>query len=170
MRTLRAVAAALALAGCAGPAVQRPAHGSYDAAFRLEVWQRAVTTLGAHGYELSFEDPALGVLLTRERESQAPCGETTCLSRETVYVRLDAGHLFVNVARTLWDTTRRGWAAATDARAIDAIEDTQAALVKEISERGADLRQSRKGEACYAARDCEKGLACVRRRCGAAAR
>jgi len=99
MRTLRAVAAALALAGCAGPTVQRPAHGSYDAAFRLEVWQRAVMTLGAHGYELSFEDPALGVLVTRERESQAPCGETTCLSRETVYVRLDGGHLFVNVAR-----------------------------------------------------------------------
>jgi len=170
MRVLRATAAALALAGCAGPATQRPAHGSFDARFRAEVWERTLTTVTSRGYELGFEDAALGVLVTKERESHAPCGETTCLSRDVVHLRLENGHLVVDVSRTLWDTTLRTWSPPSDARAIAAIEEDQVSLVREISDGSAELRPSRKGEPCYATPECARGLACERRHCGAAAR
>ncbi len=165
---MRAAATLLALAACAGPAVQRPAHGSFDDKTKREVWQRAIDACAQRGFEIGFADPSLGVLVTRDHETQAPCGETTCLAREALHLRLEAGHAVASLSRTVWDPVLKAWIPPADPASLRAAEREELAIVRDVADAGYEVRASRKGEPCDGDAECVKGLAGVRRRCGAA--
>ncbi len=164
------LAASLALA-CAGSRPERrPAYGSYDPAAYAEAWQRSLDSVRAQGYELEMQDQARGILVTRERELQAPCGAETCLSRERLYLRLTpGGQAIANVLREHWDVATRQWTPSTDPTSITAVEKTQADLLAPLVKDGkVTLRKSALDEPCTGDDECEKGLACVARRCAVA--
>ncbi len=144
---------------------QRPAHASYEEKTKREIWARAVEAATKRGFDLGFADPSLGVLVTKEREGQAQCGETACLAREALYLRLENGHAVANLSRTTWDPTLRSWSPPADPAGIRALEKEQMVILKEIADSDFEVRVSRKGEPCNAGSECEKGLICVRRKC-----
>jgi len=165
---VRAALLLLALSiACAGaPSVRRPAHGEFAVASRAAVWEKALAVLSAEGYELGLADPERGIVITTERELQAPCGADQCLSKETLFLRLGAGgEAQLSLERSHWDQAELRFAPASDARSIEAVERTEAALLRAITGRGAELRLARSGESCGIDAECEPGLACRQRRC-----
>jgi hypothetical protein len=156
-------AAACASSGAAG---RRPAHGGFARTAYDATWERALEILHAEGYEVGLADRQRGILMTMERELQAPCGEQQCLSRESVSLRLGTdGSATLSIHRQQWNLERRAFAEASDPRSVEAVERAQASLVQAITGRSADLRLSRKGESCADEGECEKGLGCYERRC-----
>jgi hypothetical protein len=166
MRPLAAVLAVAAIAGCAGPKVQRPAHGTFARTTRPEMWARALEAVEQRGFAVRFQDASLGVLVTSEREVQAPCGETTCLAKETLYLRQEDGRAVAYLSRAMWDSAVRTWSAPATPRDVAAVEKEQLAIMKDIADAGLELRASRTGEPCSTDDECERGLACGARRCG----
>ncbi len=167
MRSLSLALAVVTAAGCAGPKVQRPAHGAVDRATRRESWTRALEAVEQRGFTVRFQDPSLGVLVTSERELQAPCGETTCLAKETLYVRQQDGRAVAYLSRTMWDSALRTWSGPSTSDDIAAVEKEQLAIMKDVADGDLELRASRAGEPCSTDDECERGLACASRRCGA---
>lgn len=157
----------LIAAGCAsGPSVRRPAHASLAKDDFAATWDRALEVLRAEGYELGMADPVRGLLLTTERELQAPCGQAQCLSRETVLARLlPTGEASLSIRRQHWTEATGQYADGADPVSVEAVEKAEAALLSAITGRGADLRLSRRGEHCGADAECERGLSCLGSRC-----
>ena len=122
----------LAALFCCAPAhvIRRPAHGSFASPSFDATWERALEVLRAEGYELGFSDRARGILLTGERELQAPCGDAQCLSRETVSLRLaPGGQATLSVRRTHWDQTSSTFTEGFDRRGVESVEKAEAALL-----------------------------------------
>lgn len=167
MRRLSLLAAVAAAVGCAasGPAQRRPVHGSFPSAALPATWERALEVVRAEGYEVGFADEARGIVVTKERELQAPCGEEQCLAREAVFLRLGGGQAMLSIHRETWDQASRRWLASADARGVEAVEAAERALLEAITGGRAELRLAREGESCGSAPECQAGLGCVERRC-----
>lgn len=153
---------------CCAPAraIRRPAHASFDKSGFDSTWERALEVLHAEGYELSFSDRARGILLTAERELQAPCGDAQCLSRETVSLRVGPGtKAMLSVHRTRWDQASASFVEGFEPRSVEAVEKTEAALLAAITGGATELRLARDGESCATDSECEAGLACKSRKC-----
>jgi len=169
-RAIPLVAACLAVA-CAGSRPERrPAYGAFDPVAYADAWRRSVEAVRAKGYELEMQDQPRGILVTKERELQAPCGAETCLSRERLYLRLTpSGQAIANLLREHWDVATRQWSASADPASIAAVEQAQADLLAPLTKDGkVTLRKSGPDEPCTGDDECEKGLACVARRCAKA--
>jgi hypothetical protein len=167
MRRLSLALAAVLASACAGPAVQRPAHGTYDQGTKREAWGRALEAVERRGFKVQFQDVSLGVLVTSERELQAPCGDTTCLAKETLYVRQQDGRAVAYLSRSMWDATLRTWSAPSAGGDIAAVEKEQMSIMRDVADGDLQLRASRRGEPCSTDDECERGLACSARRCAA---
>jgi hypothetical protein len=170
---LAATAATAALAACAGDRPQRrSAHARFEKSTFDEAWQRSLEALSAQGYELELEDRARGILVTKERELQAPCGSETCLSRERAFLRLtDGGHGIANIQREHWDPAARRWSVSSERAAVAAVEQAQLELARRALGGEPELRRSAVDEPCSADEECLKGLACApSRRCAKATR
>jgi hypothetical protein len=164
------LAACLALA-CAGSRPERrPAYGAFDPTAYAEAWRRSVDAVQSKGYELEMQDQARGILVTKERELQAPCGAETCLSRERLYLRLTpGGQAIANLVREHWDVATRQWSPSADPLSVAAVEKAQADLLAPLVRDGkVTLRKSARDEPCTGDDECERGLACVARRCAKA--
>jgi hypothetical protein len=161
------IALALLLAACASDRlVRRAAHGAFPGATYEDAWARAERALQARGYHLEMSDHERGILVTDERELQAPCGSETCLSRDRVFVRLTrAGQAVVNVQRQHWDPAARRWDLTQDAASIAAVEKVQLELLKDVVPGELVLRRSAREEPCRGDDECEPGLACLANRC-----
>jgi hypothetical protein len=164
------LAACLALACAGSKPERRPAYGAFEQAAYADAWRRSVDAVLAQGYELEMQDQARGILVTKERELQAPCGAETCLSRERLYLRLtQGGQAIANVLREHWDVATRQWSPSADPASIAAVEKAQADLLAPLVKDGkVTLRKSALDEPCTGDDECEKGLACVARRCAKA--
>jgi len=159
------LASSMACAG--GAAVRRPAHGEFAPSSRDAVWEKALAVLRAEGYELAIADSELGVLISTERELQSPCGTEQCLSRETLFLRLGTGgQAQLSLERSHWDQALGRFARAAGTRSVEAVERTEAALLRAITGRSAELRLSRRGESCGVDAECEPGFFCLQRHCG----
>jgi hypothetical protein len=114
MRTTRQLlmlaALAAVAAACAAPrATPRPAHGTFDPAQAKRTTAGALETVAKRGFELAFHDAPRGLILTRTKEGQAPCGRTECLVRDTYVIRLEEGHAVAVLTRQLFDAALRAW-------------------------------------------------------------
>ncbi len=159
--------AATALLGCAasGPLQRRPAHGAFPPAAREATWARAQEVVRAEGYEVGFADQARFIVVTKERELQAPCGEEQCLARESVFLRLGDGRAMLSIHRETWDQATRRWLAVSEPGGVERVEAAERAMLHAITGGGAELRLAREGEGCGHDAECERGLACSQRRC-----
>jgi len=131
-----------------------------------EAVERAAAALAGRGYQMALADPVRGVVITGPLELQAPCGASTCLARQTIYLRVAAGKATLSVDRELWDSSARRWVQPEDPPSVEALERDEAALLRELS--GAvevELRRSTAGEPCGRESECQGGLACLARRC-----
>ncbi|HET9596865.1 MAG TPA: hypothetical protein VFP65_14855 [Anaeromyxobacteraceae bacterium] len=169
-RAIPLVVAALVIACSGSRPERRPAYGAFDQAAYADAWQRSVDAVRAQGFELEMQDQARGILVTRERELQAPCGAETCLSRERLYLRLTpSGQAIANLLREHWDVATRQWSPSADPASIAAVEKAQSDLLAPLVKDGkVTLRKSAQEEPCTGDDECEKGLACVARRCAKA--
>jgi len=137
------IAAALSVASCASPAaVRRPAHGTFPRESRGEVWKRLLHVIESQGYAVLLDDEARGIIATRERELERPCGGGTCLARQALRVRLTGdGQVTLAVFRENWDPDGRRWAQASDRASVASVEQDQLALLAEVVPQAA-LRDS----------------------------
>jgi hypothetical protein len=164
----RSLAIALvALAACASDrVVRRAAHGTFPGSTYEDAWVRAERAVQAHGYRLELRDHERGILVTDERELQAPCGKETCLSRDRVFVRLTkAGQAVVNLERQHWDPAARRWEPTADAASLASVEQAQLDLLRDVAPGDLALRRSARDEPCRADDECARSLACVANRC-----
>jgi hypothetical protein len=162
--------ALLALACAAAKVERRPAYGAFAKEAYDDTWRRSLKALEAQGYELEMQDQGRGILVTKERELQAPCGLEICLSRERVYLRLTSGgQAIANLLREHWDVAARRWTPSADPASIAAVEKTQSDLLAGFVKEGkVTLRKSGLDEPCTGDEECDKGLACSARRCAKA--
>jgi hypothetical protein len=166
MQRFLATIAVLALACAPGRVERRPAYGRFAGDGFDDVWTRSVRAIEGQGYQLEMQDRARGILVTRDRELQAPCGAETCLSRERVFVRLTgAGQAILNIQREHWDPAARRWNASSDKASIAAVEKAQRDLLAEVVGGNVELRLSGLQEPCGGDEECERGLSCWSRRC-----
>lgn len=157
---------AAALAACATPRVApRPAHGSYDAGQAKRTTEAALEAVKARGFDLAFHDALRGLILTRTREGQAPCGVNECLTRDTYVIRLEDGRATAVLSRQLFDSALRSWDVPRDPADLDAVEADEVAMLKAFLEKSPELRLSREGESCAGPENCAAGLSCDGRRC-----
>ncbi len=158
---------AIVALACAPSRVQRrPAFGEFTRGSFEEVWNRSVHALESQGYQLEMQDKPRGILVTRDRELQAPCGAESCLSRERVFLRLTgAGQAILNIQREHWDPASRRWNAAAEKPSIVAVEKAQRDLLAEVVGGKVELRLSGLQEPCGGDEECAGGLACWSRRC-----
>ncbi len=166
---MRPVAPALLalLLACAGEKLaRRPAHAATPRLEGADAVGQATGALAGKGYQMALADPVRGVVITRPLELQAPCGASTCLARQTIYLRVASGKATLSVDREHWDSSARRWAQPDDPPSIEALERDEAALLQELF--GAvevELRRSVAGEPCGRENECQRGLACLARRC-----
>lgn len=155
------------LAGCASDApVRRPAHASTPRLESAAAVERAAALLSEKGYELALADSARGVVITRPLELQAACGSSTCLARQTVYLRVAGGRTTLSLDRELWSSSARRWAQPDDPASVEALERDEAALLQELfGAAEVELRRSLAGEPCGRENECQRGLLCLARRC-----
>jgi hypothetical protein len=71
------------------------------------------------------------------------------------------------LSRQLFDASLRTWITPRDPADLDAVEADEVGLLAAFLAQPPVLRQSREGESCAAAENCERGLACDGRRCRA---
>jgi hypothetical protein len=167
MRRLLLPLLAAALSCAADRPLRRPVHGAFAGASFDATWDRALEVLRAEGYEIGLADRARGILMTGERELQAPCGEAQCLSRESVFLRLaPSGQATLSIRRSRWNPAEGAFGEGTDRRSVEATERDQQALLAAITRGSTELRLARRGESCGADAECERGLACQARKCG----
>lgn len=166
MRPL-APALLLALLACAAEKpIRRPAHAAAARLDGAEVIRRATAALAGKGYRMGLADPERGVAITFPLELQAACGESTCLARQTVYLRVLEGRATLSVDREYWEPSAHRWEQPDDPAAVAALEADEASLLRELS--GAaevELRRSLASEPCGRENECQRGLACLARRC-----
>jgi hypothetical protein len=167
LRTLAVAALAAALLACAASRVERrAAHGAFAREGYADAWERAERAVEAQGFGVEMRDRQNGILVTNERELQAPCGAESCLSRDRVFVRLTAaGQAVVNIEREHWDAAARRWSASSDPAAIAAVEKAQLDVLRAIVPGELALRRSAVDEPCRDAGECQPGLACQVYRC-----
>jgi hypothetical protein len=161
------LAAALLVLACASErVVRRAAHGTFPGPTYAEAWERAERALTSRGHRLEMSDRERGILVSDERELQAPCGAESCLSRDRVFVRLTpAGQAVVNVQRQHWDPAARRWDLTEDAASLAAIEKVQLEILRDVVPGELTLRRSARDEPCRGDDECLRGLSCVSNRC-----
>ncbi len=164
-RPLPFALAALLACAASGPLQRRPAHGAFPPAALEATWARAQEVVHAEGYAVGFADASRFILVTKERELQAPCGEEQCLARESVFLRLADGRAMLSIHRETWDQATRRWLPVSGARGVARIEAAERAMLHAVTGGGAELRLAREGEGCGHDAECERGLACAQRRC-----
>ncbi|MFL5273763.1 MAG: hypothetical protein ACJ79E_17030 [Anaeromyxobacteraceae bacterium] len=165
-RPLATVALVALLACASGRVVRRAAHGAFPGATYEEAWERAERALTSRGHQLEMSDHERGILVSDERELQAPCGAESCLSRDRVFVRLTpAGQAVVNVQRQHWDPAARRWDLTEDAPSVAAVEQVQLEILKDVVPGELALRRSARDEPCRGDDECLRGLSCVSNRC-----
>jgi hypothetical protein len=159
------IAAALALAACgtAAPAL-RPAYGVLPAGERESAWARAQALLRERDDEVALGDPQRGVLVTRPREREVPCGAAPCRVREVLHLRIEDGRAAATLDRQLRDAAG-GWRAPANPAEIDAALAEERLVLERLHATGVEVRSGRVGEACSATPDCTPGLGCFARRC-----
>jgi hypothetical protein len=164
---IAALAVAAGLCACAAERVERrAAHGAFARDGYANAWERAAGAVEAQGFAIEMRDRQNGILVTNERELQAPCGAESCLSRDRVFVRLTpAGQAVVNIEREHWDAAARRWSASSDPAAVAAVEKAQLEVLRAIVPGELALRRSAVDEPCRDAGECQAGLACDVYRC-----
>ena len=107
----------------------RGARANFDPAAIDEVFRKALHTIRTQGFTVTACDAELGVIGTSRVETDAPCGGTTCLARETAAVKLGYRRARVTVIREVWDSTLRAWRVPDDPVSVAAILRTERALL-----------------------------------------
>lgn len=159
-------AIALLACGCATARVApRPAHGKFNPATGAATAKRALQEVTKRGFDVAFNDTARGLILTKTRENQAPCGESSCLARDTLVLRLEGGNAVAVLSRRLFDPALRVWDVPRDPAALDAVEADQKGLLAAFLPEPPVLRLSHDGESCADDANCDAGLRCENRRC-----
>ena len=128
LRAAIALPCAFAALACASP---RPARAPSPPAARARfapvegdaVFEQAVRTVARAGYHRRSCDPERRRLETTLVEFDAPCGETTCLARQSVEVLLGYRVARVRVQRELYDGAWRAWQDEVEEESVDAARD-----------------------------------------------
>ncbi len=106
-------------AACAGPTRSHPrdhagrvrfSGGQFDAVFRT-----AVRTISTAGQPIETCDADRPKLATSRIEIDAPCGNTTCLARQSTAVLLGYRAAKVTIMREVWNPSVRAWVPAEPA-------------------------------------------------------
>jgi hypothetical protein len=92
-----------------GPGASTPARARFFPPEAPAVFEQAVRAAVLEGYRLNTCDADLRKIETSRVELDAPCGETTCLARQTVEVKLGYRVARVTVAREVYDGAERRW-------------------------------------------------------------
>lgn len=159
MRVADLLLAVLTLASCTPAAVVvRPARRPIGAGHADAVFARAVHILDEHGYQLSRCDEDLGALETERLEVDATCGSTTCLSRQTVALKVGWRAVRLSVHREFWDASVRSWVPPEDSRSYGAIQLEETTLLAELG--AADLESTSRTRAPAADDACRPFAPC----------
>jgi hypothetical protein len=164
-RSAACAAAALALAACgAGAPALRPAYGVLPGGQRDGAWARAQALLRERDEEVALGDPQRGVLVTRLRERDVPCGAASCRVREVLHLRIEDGRAAATLDRQHRDPAG-GWRAPSSPAEVAAVVEEERMILARLLATRIEVRLGHAGEACSATADCSSGLACVSRRC-----
>lgn len=159
-------ACALALAACgAGSPALRPAYGVLPGGQRDAAWARAQALLRERDDEIALGDPQRGVLVTRPRERDVPCGAAPCRVREVLHLRIEDGRAAATLDRQHRDPAAGGWRAPSSPAEVAAVVEEERGILERLLASRIEVRLGHAGEACSATADCGAGLACVSRRC-----
>jgi hypothetical protein len=158
-------AVAAALCACASTPELLPAHGVLANGAREPSWGRALEVVRERGDEVALADPSRGVLVTRPREREVPCGASTCRARDVLHLRIDEGRAAATVELRLWDPAARAWRPPSDPATIAAVIAEERRILERLRATHVEIRPGRPGEGCSAAADCAEGLTCLSRRC-----
>jgi hypothetical protein len=96
------------------------------------VFENAVRAMHARGLEIVACDPEFGSITTSRTEVDAPCGESTCLARETTTVKLGYRRARVTLKREIWDATLHEWREPDDRTSVETIDRVERELVGDM--------------------------------------
>jgi hypothetical protein len=100
----------------------RAARAPFDPRRFDSVFLNAIQAVRARGWDIVSCDPDLGAIATATTETDAPCGASTCLARQTVAVKLGHRRARVTLVREVWDATLRAWRVPDDPSSVAAID------------------------------------------------
>jgi hypothetical protein len=123
------------------------------------VWTQAVRVLEQQGYGFDACDDGHAALRTRAIELDAPCGESTCLARQFVTVKVGWRAVRLAVRREVWDPTWRGWRPVTDMASLLEMARLEQDLMDQLMEK-AEARAwppLQAGATCPAPAPCRPG-------------
>jgi hypothetical protein len=169
---LRPLVAALVLASaCSGTrgglrSGQGPlARQAIDPGQADAVFTRAVRALERRGYDFLTCDLDRGAMRTARIEKDVPCGETSCLARQVVTVKLGWRSVRLAVVREVFDGGYRAWIPAADPTSVEDVSREEEVLLRELL--AADLEGARPpgpgapGGPCQQAGPCGPGQCSV---------